>query len=1014
MVIACPEPVRSSLVRVWLLALLVLNGPVSRCQDGWQVRRFTANDGLPQNTVRSLAFDERGYLWMTTEGGLVRYEGQNFMTISRSSGPLVVEDRMRHLLRSADGALYVNDGANSLYGLQNGRLRRVLEGSALVGALGTVAGGFPSEKYYAGMVSQALLDPAMRKYSGASMVMAFDSVRWAVHGFKHIVLHQGLRPIASFPVIASPGSSFQLNGTMYVLDPERGMLRLDPDQAVLLPVPMIDPPDGILEFHWGSRLNDVFAITTDALWRVVLRDTGLAFEQVLSGLPPDAPVLCVAATLDGNTIFIGTANKGLYRFDRQLLKTIHIPHDGISQESTSTYAVLPTSDSTVLVNTGWEVGERFGSKSSMLPVSADRFVLHKDRSGRIWSVRLDSLFVHDPAGAGKHSFIVAPTGLVTAIMEEGDTVWVAGEKGIVGYLRDQAVFHAQVPRSGSLGHIYSLCQAPGGAFWLATARGVWVMDRRVKTFSLVEGTDGLHARALYREGDRMFVGTYGQGVHLHEAGRWKQLPFDPRHGCTHVHSFVPDTLGWIWMPTNKGLFRMERNALERWLGTGSGFVELASHGEEEGAATAEFNGGCTPAYARLANGKVVLPSMEGLVWFVPERMPYPWPSGPVFLDGVEVDGHPIDLDAPLPRLTRGSVMTARVSMVFWGSQRNRIGYHQLAGQGMPQRIGPDGRIVLERLPAGEHALEVLLPDGSVHAVMRFVVLPPWYLRWWAILAAAGLLILLGALVSGVRQRRMVSANLELEARIAQRTVDLSRSNEQLRRESRVREQLVRILSHDIVAPLKAIARLGRQGIAADRKWPEEELRASFSDMAEATDRLHGDASELLEWIKRQGGNVRVTRQHVALHDHVSQVLDRSREAARQQHVQVVNAVPEELVVRTDPQLLGIVLQNILSNAIRHASGSMVHIAARETDHGFVLEVRDDGPGISPAALDRIRTLLKGEGRDTELRSGLGYMIIADMAALLDARVEVGPSESGGTQVNVHCSEPSSSIGQSVK
>jgi signal transduction histidine kinase len=880
--------------------------------------------------------------------------------------------------------------------------------------LGTVAGGFPSEKLYAGMVSQAFVAPAMRKYGGASMVMVLDSVRWVVHGLEHMVLHEGLRPIASIPVEAVPGSSFQLKGSVYVFDPVGGMLRLDPDRAVLLPVPVIGLPDGILEFHWGSRRDDVFAITADALWRVVPQGAGLAFEQVLSSLPPDALVLSVAVTTDGHTVFMGTANKGLYRFDRQLLSTRHVPRDEISTESASTYAVLPISDSTVLVNTGWDVGERVLRKSSMLPVSADRFVLHKDRYGRVWSVRLDSLFVHDPAGTGDRSVRIAPTGLITAIMEEGDTVWVAGVEGVVGFLRDGSVFHTRVPRSVSLGHIYALCRAPGGAIWFATSRGVWALDLSIKAFSQVEGTDGLHARALHREGDRMFVGTYGQGVHLHEAGRWKQLPFDPRHGCTHVHSFVPDTLGWIWMPTNKGLFRMERNALERWLGTGSGFVELASHGEEEGAATAEFNGGCTPAYARLGNGQVVLPSMEGFVLFVPERMPYPWPSGPVFLDGVEVDGHPIDLDAPLPRLTRGSVMTARVSMVFWGAQRNRIGYHQLAGHGMPQRIGPDGRIVLERLPAGEHALEVLLPDGSTHTMLRFVVDPPWFLRWWAILGAAGLLILLGALGSSARQRRMVRVNLELEARIAQRTADLRRSNEQLRRESSAREQLVRILSHDIVAPLKAIARLGRQGIAADRKWPEEELRAAFSDMADASERLYGDASELLEWIKRQGGNVRVSRQHVALHDHVAQVMDRSHEAARQQRVQVVNAVPEELVVRTDPQLMGIVLQNILSNAIRHAPGSKVHITARETDHGFVLEVRDDGPGMSPAALDRIRTLLSGAGRETELRSGLGYMIIADMAALLDARVEVGPIESGGTQVSVHCSEPISSIDPNVQ
>jgi signal transduction histidine kinase len=1015
MATGCPEPPGPALFRVMGLVLFLSSAMLASGQDGWLVRRFTANDGLPQNTVRSMAFDEHGFLWMTSEGGLLRYDGLNFRTFARATSPVVVEDRMRHLLRSPEGRLYVNDGAQSLYRLEDGRLSLVVDGNAITGSLGSLAGSFPSERLYKGMVTEALRDAVLRKYSGGgSLVIAFDSVRWAVHGHRQIVLHEALRAVRSIPVNALSGRSFHLNGTMYVDDEVRGMLRLDASLGELHTVPLHGRPDGVLIYHWGAQVDDVFALSAAALWRVVPLGDGLAFEQVFSGLSLDAPVLSVAATLDGNTVFMGTANKGLYRFDRQRLSTLHVPQGNLPSESASNYAVLPFSDSTVLVNTGLEVGERVQRMTSMLPVFADRFALHMDPSGRTWAVLADTLVLHHREHDALRSRMVTPVGHVSAFMQAGDTVWVAGERGVLAYVDDRQVLHVPIQLSGPMDRIYSLCKGGGDEVWVATMQGVFSVDARTASHALVEASRGLHVRALHREGDRMFVGTYGQGVHVHQAGAWKQVPFDPRHGCTHVHSFIPDTLGWIWMPTNKGLFRMERNALDRWLAEGTGSVELASYGEEEGAATAEFNGGCSPAHAQLANGMVVLPSMEGLVWFAPQRMPYPWPRGAVHVDRVEVDGKPVDHTAPLPRLTAGAVLAAEVSMVFWGASRNRIWRYRLAGHGPPQLIGPEGRIVVERLPAGAHALEVLLPDGSTRTVLRFVVIPPWYLRWWALLAMAAVLILLGAMVSGMRQRRIMKANLELEARIAQRTADLSRSNEQLGRESRVREQLVRILSHDIVAPLKAIARLGRQGIAAERQWPEQELRAAFSDMAEASDTLHGDASELLEWIKRQGGNVRVSHEHVALHDHVARVVERSREAARQEHVQVVNAVAEELLVCTDPQLLGIVLQNILSNAIRHAPGCRVHIGARETDDGFVLEVADNGPGMSPAALERIRTLLNGEGRDTELRSGLGYMIIADMAALLNARVEVRPIESGGTQVNVYCSEPISSIGQNVQ
>jgi signal transduction histidine kinase len=126
-------------------------------------------------------------------------------------------------------------------------------------------------------------------------------------------------------------------------------------------------------------------------------------------------------------------------------------------------------------------------------------------------------------------------------------------------------------------------------------------------------------------------------------------------------------------------------------------------------------------------------------------------------------------------------------------------------------------------------------------------------------------------------------------------------------------------------------------------------------------------------------------------------------AAAQQTVILVNEVPEEELVITDPDLLAIILQNMVSNAVKHAPGTTVHLTAETTGRHWRITVADQGPGIPEAALQRIRSLLAGEARSTELRTGLGYMIIADMAELLGAQILVDSTPNAGTVVSVQWS-----------
>jgi hypothetical protein len=54
----------------------------------FEIENYNADNGLPQNSVKEIAADSDGYIWIGTESGLVRYDGSHFTTYDRSVMPI--------------------------------------------------------------------------------------------------------------------------------------------------------------------------------------------------------------------------------------------------------------------------------------------------------------------------------------------------------------------------------------------------------------------------------------------------------------------------------------------------------------------------------------------------------------------------------------------------------------------------------------------------------------------------------------------------------------------------------------------------------------------------------------------------------------------------------------------------------------------------------------------------------------------------------------------------------------
>jgi signal transduction histidine kinase len=310
-------------------------------------------------------------------------------------------------------------------------------------------------------------------------------------------------------------------------------------------------------------------------------------------------------------------------------------------------------------------------------------------------------------------------------------------------------------------------------------------------------------------------------------------------------------------------------------------------------------------------------------------------------------------------------------------------------------------------------------DGATDVQVDFVVPIPFYRTSWFI----GLCVLGGTLLLWLILRlnaaRLRRRNLQLEKMVRQRTGELVNANTVLRRSLEMKEMLVSIISHDIVTPLRFIARVSNGAVTGPRRQDPTRLNDTMEDIARSSEKLHANAQGLLQWIKRQDGRIELRMRNVALHPFVDEILAMEQERASDKGIQLVNEVSLDDVVQTDRDVLSIVLHNLLANAVTHTHQGRVTVGGQTTNPGFTLTVSDTGNGMPEAALAHALRL-KGQGalgamnnegeRDVQ---GLGLLIVADLLQLLGGSFEIQSNRGEGTRVTIGLPGAIASRGQAT-
>ena len=103
---------------LWLAGAgcVLCDGFASSGEPEFLRRVWTRENGLPHNTVRALLQTRDGYLWAGTRSGAARFDGQKFFVLSHTDFPVMVSDNCRVLAEDAAGSLWIGTDQGLLRG----------------------------------------------------------------------------------------------------------------------------------------------------------------------------------------------------------------------------------------------------------------------------------------------------------------------------------------------------------------------------------------------------------------------------------------------------------------------------------------------------------------------------------------------------------------------------------------------------------------------------------------------------------------------------------------------------------------------------------------------------------------------------------------------------------------------------------------------------------------------------------------------------------------------------------
>ena len=970
-------------------------------------KRWTTEEGLPQNTVTSIVQTRDGYLWLGTFGGLVRFDGVRFTTFNSADIPALRSNRIMSLYEDAGGTLWIGTETGDIARFQNGSFEIFASGDGITGNVvlsflvdrrgdlwvgqtrglsrfqGQQSGNrefFPSEQGVTSIVEDANGD---LWFSTSGNLLGWRGGNFITHPIsdsKSAIRDNIIKADSSGGLWSVTGSGFGRieNGQF------RQLLKNPLSQTRYISAIAADRQnnvwigyyEAIYKFNENELLEkyDVSALTTSGirsmmfdreenLWigtnsdgLIRLSPRRIKTLSTADGLPHDE-IMTITEDFSGNGVWIGAV--GLTHWQNGQA-TVYKKENGLPANRIT--ALRFSADGTLWIGTlgglaslkNGQISVYPESSSNPLPVKA----IFEDRHGNLWLGRQSGglqLFRSGDFRTYKKENGLVHNDVRLITEDRAGNLWV----GTVG-----GISKVKIACAGN----EPICAAPESP--------------EFTNFTMRDGLSNDFVREILEDADGTFwIGTYGGGVNRLREGKFTAVTTKDGLSDDFVSRILTDDRDKFWILGNRGIFSVSRQALNDFADGKLKAITCGNYGAADGLLSSEGNGGNSPAGWKMRDGRLWFPMIKGVAIIDPKTISSQ--PMPVLIEEATLDRRLLDTKTKLV-VSPGqeNLEIHYTGLSFAKPEQIRFRY-KLEGLDENWTEAGTRRVAyFPHLPPGNYRFTVTAANSDAvwsesSATLEITVLAPFWRQWWftglVAVSLFGFIILIYQLrLSQLERRRAV------QEEFSHRLINAHESERQ-----RIAAELHDGLGQSLLV-IKNRSLLGEMTANGADKSHEQ-----FQNISQA-------ATAAIEEVRQITSNLRPYHLNRLGLTQALEAMIETVAAATSIDFRTQIALLDETFSKDAEVIFYRIVQECVSNIVKHSSATKAKIEILRTESDILVKIADNGQGFDSAALNTA---------GLQTKSGFGLIGVAERIRMLGGSYSIESAHGRGTIVTAKIDLP---------
>lgn len=1033
----------------WFLMGLFLS--YGQENSNFHFKKFQVGDGLSENAVYCIMQDSEGFMWFGTKDGLNRFDGTQFrvyqqeankktslgnnfvrsiaqmdhenLVIGTDAGIYIMnrtDESFRRLTIKASDGSEITSAVNSLFVDKNGILW-----------IGTMSQGV----YCYDITKQILRRVPLVKYDlglNATWTILEDrsGTIWAGTRLGLMRYNTQLEKFEVIENLFSKDFDNSDNEVLSILEDNVGNLWLGTWSAGLRcynkqSKEFTSYLNGTTSHNYITHIRKIFQYTPNSL--LIGSDDGLylfntqhrdakridvqQFQYSLS----DQNIYSISRDQEGG-IWIGTYFGGINYLNTALLSIETFYPDvahGLSGKAVSQFLEDPSGNLWIATEDGGLNHFDVRSKKITQPIKTSYHNTHAllfddenlwigtfSRGIDIYNTRTKKLVNH--RYNARDSFTINDDCVFSLYKTKAGDIYIGTPVGLNRFDRYTNKFIRITEISE---FIYDMKEDDHGNLWLASyGGGVIKRDAKSRKWTKYDHIKPSHdpivkskLTSIYIDSQRRIIFTSeGKGIFIYDepTDDFKQLSEAEGLPNNVIYGVLDDPSGNLWLSCNKGLVcvDVDRPAYHRL------------YNMENGLQSNQFN---YKSSYKATDGKFYFGGINGFNSFYPEDLHTTHNTivPPVAITHINFLGAPdkqfekeiqTRLNQKLPieiQYNKSSFTISFVSLSYLSQSKNQYAYRLEGVDSDWNYVGNNKHVTYVNLAPGQYVFKVKASnnDGLWNeegAEVKIEILPPFWLSLPAKVAYAVIcfsLLWFGLIVYLRRDKKEQMRQL----------ASFKAEQENLAFQSKI--EFFTTIAHEIRTPLSLISAPLEEIVMSEEG--SNQTRQNLLVIEKNCERLSVLINQLLDFRKMDSTEYIVNPEKINLKEFLLELHDRFKKTAQRKKIQfeVDLSVTADKYIRSDSDALTKIVGNLLTNALKFTYTKIQLKLSNNEDGSFTIEVADDGMGIPDDEKELIfDPFYQIQTKEENVGTGIGLSLVKHLAGVLNADVDVGDANGGGT------------------